>query len=56
MSGPAYTCSVCKRGVAVVDGAILRACKCVGPVHANMSGSVSLAAGMALAPPPKREP
>ena len=50
MSEHAYTCSVCKRGVAVIDGKIIRACKCVGPVHANMDASVSFSAAMALRP------
>jgi hypothetical protein len=50
MSLPAYSCSVCKRGVAVIDGKIIRACTCVGPVHANMSGTASFAAAVALKP------
>lgn len=50
MNAHAYTCSVCKMGVAVLDGRVIRACKCVGPIHANMDATASLLAGMALKP------
>jgi hypothetical protein len=50
MSTNAYSCSVCARGVAVIDGKVIRACTCSGPVYANMSGTASLAAAVALKP------
>jgi hypothetical protein len=37
---PIYTCSACSTAVLVIDGKIIKACRCNAAVHASASASV----------------
>jgi hypothetical protein len=39
MTEPTYRCGTCDRPVAVVDGTVVRACRCTGAVTASMTAT-----------------
>ncbi len=45
---PRFRCSVCDRAVIVLDGQVIRACRCEGPVIGEMSARVVGVGGMAI--------